>query len=131
VHLVCTGVLAPSPKIAVSATGVGFGNQSLGTTSAVTEVQISSVGTAPLAIGDLATLRPFVQTNDCPIALQPGFSCKVKLVFTPIVGGRQLGRLTIPSNDPDKPSWVVELSGTGCRPFSVPGARRGTGSCSF
>jgi hypothetical protein len=131
VHLVCTGITAPVPKILVSATGVGFGNQSLGTASAITEVQISSVGTAPLALGTMTTLRPFAFTTDCPVTLQPGLSCKAKLTFTPLSGGSQSGILTIPSNDPGKLNWVVNLNGTGCRPFSVQGARRGTGACTF
>lgn len=129
VKLVCTGVEVPKPKIEVEATGVGFGTQSLGSTSAGQDILIKSVGSAPLAISNIAALSPFAATNNCPSSLDPGLSCIATVSFTPVAAARQSGSLAISSNDPDDPTVTVGLSGTGCQPFSIQAARRGMSLC--
>ena len=129
VRLVCTGIEVPKPKIEVAATGVGFGTQSLGSTSAGQDILIKSVGSAPLAISNVAALSPFAATNNCPASLDPGLSCIATVTFTPVAAARQSGSLAISSNDPDDPTVTVDLSGTGCRPFSIQAARRGMSLC--
>ncbi|MBL0140731.1 MAG: choice-of-anchor D domain-containing protein [Betaproteobacteria bacterium] len=127
--LSCTGVPLPKPRIDVSATGVSFGNQALGTTSSSQSVVIKSVGTAPLAIRGIGTNSPFAATHGCPATLEPGSSCIARVNFTPMRSGGQADKLGIGSNDPDRPAINVDLSGTGCRPFTVAAGRRGTNLC--
>lgn len=129
VKLECTGVPLPAPKIEVSAAGVSFGRQSLGTTSLAYDVVIRSVGTAPLAVGGLGTTAPFTAGTNCPASLEPGATCRASVSFTPARPGPQAGRLGIASNDPARPVVNVDLSGTGCRPFSIMAARRGINLC--
>ena len=129
VKLLCTGSSRPTPKIEVSATGVSFGNQSLGVTSGAQQVTIRSVGSAPLMISSVGSVIPFDVTSDCPASLAPGLACQAQVKFTPSAGGRQLSVLEVNSNDPDHSSVNVILVGIGCRPFSVQAARRGFGLC--
>ncbi|MBL0140732.1 MAG: choice-of-anchor D domain-containing protein [Betaproteobacteria bacterium] len=129
VTLICTGARKPVPKIDVSLTSIGFGNQSLGTSSNAQQLLIKSVGTAPLAIRGIGTNSPFAVDHACPATLEPGSSCIARVNFTPMRPGGQADKLGIGSNDPDRPAINVDLSGTGCRPFSVTAARRGTDPC--
>lgn len=129
VHLTCKGSDLPVPKIEVTTIGLGFGNQSLGSTSALQPVVIKSVGTAPLAVTTVAAGLPFGATSNCPPALSPGLTCTAQVGFTPTSAGRHRSLLSIGSNDPDRPEVNVDLSGTGCRPFSVQAARRSANLC--
>lgn len=129
VKLLCTGSSRPTPKIEVSATGVSFGNQSLGATSDAQQVTIRSVGSAPLKISNVGSVVPFDVSSNCPASLDPGLECQAQVKFTPSAGGRQLSVLEVNSNDPDHPSVNVILVGIGCRPFSVQAGRRGFGLC--
>lgn len=129
VSLRCNGVPVPKPKIDVSLTAIGFGNQTLGTTSTGRQVLIRSVGTAPLVLGGTGTALPFSAGSNCPASMEPGTSCLATVQFSPARAGVQTGRLGIVSNDPERPTAGVDLSGTGCRPFSIQAARRGQNLC--
>lgn len=130
IDLKCTGAPLPIPKIEVSVTGVGFGNQSLGTPSATQRVTIRSVGTAGLSLRNIGTLLPFAIQHACPLVLPVGESCVVNVFFSPAGSGPNIGQLAIASDDPARPSVLVELNGIGCRPYSVQAGRRGGSLCS-
>lgn len=129
VKLTCAGVPLPLPRIEVSATGLSFGNQSLGKTSASHSVVVRNVGAAPLAITGIGTASPFDVSGGCPASLEAGASCTARVSFTPSRPGLNRGILGIGSNDPNRPLVRVDLSGTGCRPFSIQAARRGINLC--
>jgi len=124
VKLACEGVPTPVPKIELSLTGITFGSASLGSSTSSQRVTIRSVGSAPLTIRNIASLAPFSATNTCPAILQPGEFCFADVTYTANGPGRQLGELAVGSDDPAKPTAIVELAGTGCRPPSVQNNRR-------
>lgn len=124
VKLACEGVPTPVPKIELSLTGITFGSASLGNSTSSQRVTIRSVGSAPLTIRNIASLAPFSATNTCPAILQPGEFCFADVTYTANGPGRQLGELAVGSDDPAKPTAIVELAGTGCRPPSVQNNRR-------
>ncbi len=102
------------PDIDVSPTSLDFGVVKVGQISSPLEFTIKNVGTAVLSLsltysGDLSTLS----ATDCGYELQPGEQCVRKTKFMATTSGAKSGSLQITSNDPDEPTVVVHLSGTG------------------
>jgi hypothetical protein len=130
VQLAGTGVPVPIPVIRVSATTVGFGNVTLGGTPASQGVTISNIGTGPLVILglDITGNSDFSVSNGCSGGVAPQGNCNLQLTFTPRGIGARSGTLTIRSNALDSPH-KVQMSGTGCRPFSPSAARFFVSSC--
>jgi Abnormal spindle-like microcephaly-assoc'd, ASPM-SPD-2-Hydin len=103
----------------VSPLALDFGNQVVGTTSAVKSVTIQNNSQADLAIfeADLGTTVAFTATtSDCFVdAIAPGDSCTFDVRFRPQATGSSTGLLFIHDNAADSPR-VVWLSGTGTLP---------------
>jgi len=55
---------------------------------------------------------PFSTTGTGPFAFAPGNSRRVKVTFSPTSIGTFTATLTITSDDPDRPSINVPISGT-------------------
>jgi len=52
-----------------------------------------------------------------PINISPGGSINLTIKFSPSTLGTNSGTLTITSNDPDTPNYLVQLTGVGVRPI--------------
>src|SRR5262249_40505030 len=91
-------VVAPAPVVNPSPTGLSFGSRPVGTTSAAQGVTLSNFGTAALAIGAIAAIGDFAQTNNCGTSLAVGASCTINVTFTPTVSGARAGTLSITDN---------------------------------
>lgn len=124
VSLSCTGVPLPIPKIEVSSTLVGLGVATLGATAPTAKFTIRSVGTSPLAVGNVVVEAPFAVSTDCPASLPQGEFCTATVSFTAAGPGPQVRDVSISSDDPARPIVRVALTGTGCRQQTAQNARR-------
>ena len=116
--------------VALSASSLAFGNQAMGTTSAVTVVTLQNNQTAPLTIAGISTTGNFAQTSTCPLSpstLGPGTSCTVSVTFTPSALGTLAGILTVSDNAATSPQ-TAQLSGTGTTPVTLSSATLSFGS---
>jgi hypothetical protein len=102
--------------VSLSATSLGFGNQSVGTTSTAQTLTLSNTGNAALSITSLAltgaNASDFAQTNTCGSSLAAGANCTIVVMFTPSVAGTEAASLSIADNSSGSPQ-TVSLSGAG------------------
>jgi hypothetical protein len=102
--------------VQLSATGVNFGDQKVGTTSAAVPIKLSNQGTGPLSITQIsiigANATDFSQTNNCGIGIPGGGSCTIKVTFTPAATGPRTAAVSIADNGGGSPQ-TVPLTGTG------------------
>ena len=108
---------AEPTAVSFSPSGVAFGNQNVGTTSASQAVNLSNTGTVALAITSIATSANFAETNTCGSGLATGGSCAINVTFSPPTGGGGpfTGTLTVTdnSNGVAGSTQTVSLTGTG------------------
>ncbi|MGA2073598.1 MAG: choice-of-anchor D domain-containing protein [Terriglobia bacterium] len=109
-----TGVV---PAASLSTTGLSFGSQAVGLTSAAGTVTLTNTGNAPLSINGLviagANVDDFVEIADtCGVSVAAGSTCTIVVAFTPSVGGAHTATLSITDNAPGSPQ-TVSLSGAG------------------
>ncbi|MGH9573224.1 MAG: choice-of-anchor D domain-containing protein [Candidatus Acidiferrales bacterium] len=116
------GTAAEAPSIQVTPTTINFTPQGVGTTSPPRTVTLINQGTVPItlmagassiAIGG-ADFSDFSETSNCSLqsGLQPGATCTVNVVFSPIVGGTRTAALSIVDSAPGSPQTVA-LIGSG------------------
>ena len=102
-----------STVVSLSPTGLAFGNQNVGGSSAAQTVTLTNVGTAALSGVSVATSSSvFTQTNTCAADVAPGANCTISVKFAPTAAGPVQGSLTITDSAGDSPQ-PVSLSGTG------------------
>jgi hypothetical protein len=105
-----------APAASLSATSVSFGNQSVGTTSAVQAVTLTNAGNAPLSVTSFAVTGAnagdFEQTNSCGNSMGAGANCTIVVMFTPSASGSRTASLTVTDNAAGSPQ-MVSLSGIG------------------
>ena len=126
-----------STVVSLSPTGIAFGNQNSGSTSAAQTVTLTNVGTAALTGVSVATSSSvFTQTNTCAANVAPGANCTISVKFAPTAAGPVQGSLTITDSAGDSPQ-PVSLSGTGISgafasfsPFSLAFGPQATGTTS-
>jgi hypothetical protein len=106
------------PAVTLSPTGLSFGNQALGTTSAAKPVKLTNSGQAPLTITSISTSGNYAQTNNCVSPVAAGAYCTIQVTFTPLVAGGQSGTLTITDNAAGSPHTVA-LGGVGVGPVAT------------
>jgi hypothetical protein len=96
---------------------VNFGPVQAGSTPSPKTVTIKNTGTSDLAISDISitgtNASEFNQTNDCASVLSTSGSCTVTITFLTMLTGNRSAVLTVSSNDPQKPTGNVALSGSG------------------
>ena len=84
-------VVPSSRKVAVtslSATGLTFPTELVGSASPSQSVTLTNIGAAPLTLSGVSTsTADFYSTNDCPATLLGGQNCTASVVFQPTVGG--------------------------------------------
>lgn len=112
------------PLASLSTTNMGFGNQTVNTSSAAQGVTLSNTGTAPLNISSIvmggANGSEFTQTNTCGTTVAAGANCTITVTFQPTATGSRIAALTITDNAPGSPRTVT-LSGTGVDFWITPG----------
>lgn len=99
-----------------SGTPLSLGTVDLGMTSAASEINLVSTGTANLT-GITATISgthaaDFKVTTVADPVLSPGASTGLWITFVPTASGARVATLSIASNDPNRPSILIPLSGT-------------------
>ncbi|AHG91684.1 hypothetical protein J421_4147 [Gemmatirosa kalamazoonensis] len=100
-------------------TGLGFGDQLLGTTSGAKPVTLTNSGNTALAISDISTSADFGKSTDCPLAPTPfavGATCTAYVTFSPSAAGARSGTLVVTSDATASPQ-SIPLSGNGITPF--------------
>jgi mono/diheme cytochrome c family protein len=116
VSLAGTGVSAPTPAAALTATTLAFNNQVIGTTSAARTVSISNTGSATLTLGTITVAGTnagdFASTNCNGASVAPGANCTISVTFTPAAPNARSATLGIPSNAAGSPHNVA-LTGNG------------------
>ena len=102
--------------VSLSPTSLGFGNQSVGTTSTAQTLTLGNTGNAALNITSLAltgtNASEFAQSNTCGSSVAAGSNCTISVMFTPSVSGTEAASLSIADNASGSPQ-TVNLSGTG------------------
>jgi len=103
------------PVVSLSPTSLAFGNQAVGTTSAVKYVTLTNTGNATLTFsgsflisGDFA----FAGLGTCGSTVAAGASCTISVKFTPTATGTRTGAVTLNDNAPNTPQ-KISLSGSG------------------
>ena len=105
-------VAATAQQVTLSTTSMKFGNQAVGTTSAVKKATLTNTGTATLDITSIAITGPFAQTNNCGSTVLAGKKCTISVTFSPTSTGTFTGTVTITDNATNSPQ-TISLSGNG------------------
>jgi sugar lactone lactonase YvrE len=96
-----------------------FGSAVAGSISPPQSVTVSSSGSQPLNVSNLAITANFTQVpsggSDCSSGMQltSGTQCLVALAFAPATSGSLMGTFSLSDNAPGVPSTTVQLSGFG------------------
>jgi hypothetical protein len=105
-----------APSVTLSATSLGFTNQTVGTASGPQSVTLSNVGNGTLTIANLSIVGAdggdFVQINNCPPGLSAGASCVISVSFAPTAAGSRTAAVTIQDDAAGSPQ-AIALTGTG------------------
>jgi hypothetical protein len=104
--------LTSGPNATWSAASVGFGSQTVNTTSLPESITLTNYGTATLNISGITATASFGETDNCGSILASGASCTVNVTFTPGSTGTLNGTLSVVDNATGSPQ-IVSLSGTG------------------
>src|SRR5262249_33110568 len=108
------GTVATAPAIQVNPTSLSFGSVSIGQTRAMT-VNLSNSGNAALTVSAFVVSDPqfAVLSPSTPFTLQPNGQQLVSVRYAPTASGNVTATLSILSNDPNRGTLTVGLSGTG------------------
>jgi sugar lactone lactonase YvrE len=105
-----------APVASLSATGVAFGIQDVGTSSAPQQVTLTNTGSAALAITSIsvtgAEAASFVFPNPCGSSLAMGANCIIQGHFTPASAAALTAVIAITDSAGGSPQ-IVTLTGTG------------------
>jgi subtilisin family serine protease len=82
-------------------------------------LMVSNEGTDVLTVSDISSDNSDYGVNITSFSLNPGQKQMVLVSFTPSSTGLITGTLTISSNDPDEPSYMVYLKGVGAEPPDI------------
>ena len=108
VNLVATGL-----GVVLSPSSLGFGSQTVGTTSAPRTVTITNQNVTSIVMGDISATDDFIlSANNCPATLGPAKSCTIQVEFAPDETGAATGTIDISDEDPASPQ-KVSLCGMG------------------
>jgi hypothetical protein len=113
-----SATFSPAPDVTVSPLVIDFGNGAIGIKSPGKTVTVRNDGAAPLVLGTVTLDNPdfliVVAGNLCGgRTLAVGESCTMVVKLKPTTAGAKVGKLRIPSNDPDEAVVKVTLRGTG------------------
>jgi uncharacterized protein (TIGR03382 family) len=96
---------------------LAFDPQRVNTTSTAKTVKVSNTGALPLVVSSLSVTGPYAVTPTGGFTLAANGGERVlSVTFTPTAEGVASGAITMATDDPDKPSATVSLTGTGQKP---------------
>jgi len=116
----------PALEITLSATSIDFGDVTVGT-SATGTLYITNKGDAVLVIAGISIDNDMFSVSPESATLIAGTILRVEIRFNPELAGIQKANLTITSNDSDKATLAVSVSGNGIEQ-SVPVIKLSTSS---
>jgi len=122
-----------TPDISSTPPSRNFGNVNVGTSSTPRTFTINNNGTAKLVIGTItltgtnASEYSITEDNCSSQTIKPFSNCTVKAMFSPSSIGTKSAYLSIPSNDPDRATLNVSLSGKGVVQYTLTVSKTGTG----
>lgn len=114
--------LKSAPQVTLSGTALSFGNQLVGTPSAVQTVTVTNNTTSALAIGSItpsgANATDFAVTNTCGTSVAAGGNCTISVIFTPAAAGARTAQVTVTATPAGASSetFTIALTGTGTQP---------------
>jgi hypothetical protein len=107
------------PDIAVDPTALAFPTTFVGFDSSLS-LTIQNVGTDVLTITDYSLTGDFAQSGlTVPVNVPVLGAIPVTVDFVPTTAGAHTGTLTLISDDPDEPSFVIDLSGDALIPPEI------------
>jgi hypothetical protein len=101
-----------APAVGLVPNSLDFGDQTLGTTSALQTVILTNTGNDDLTLTKIGTTGDFAETDNCGSSVAAGVSCTLSVRFTPTATGLRSGSITIEDNATDSPQSIT-LSGIG------------------
>jgi subtilisin family serine protease len=104
-----------APDISVSPNAIDYGVRYTGICVRDTIV-VTNIGTATLNVSGLSTDHPEISVDPSGFSLGLGESQMVEVTYCPSTIGPVAGTLTIQSDDPDHPAYLVALQGEGVAP---------------
>ena len=113
VALAGAATMAPA-QINVNSTSLNLGSATVGTTAKGT-LTLTNAGGANLLISLISVVgNAFgVSGITTPNTIAPGGSATLSVSFSPTIAGNDSGSITITSNDPQTPTTIITLTGTG------------------
>ena len=121
------GPLAAGSGVALFPGTLGFGTQTVATTTPPQFVYLTNIGTGALAIASITLSGDFTGVNNCGSTLAIGANCAIAVSFTPSATGARTGTLSVIDDASDSPH-TVSLTGTG---QSAPSSTGGTPAGSY
>jgi hypothetical protein len=106
---------------------LGFGAQTISTTSPPQFVFLTNIGTGALAIATISSSGDFTAVSNCGSTVAVGASCAIAVTFTPTASGARTGTIGLVDDASGSPH-VVTLTGTG---QSAPSSTGGTPAGSY
>ncbi|MGD0696278.1 MAG: DUF3443 family protein [Terriglobia bacterium] len=101
-----------APAVSLSATGLTFASQTVGSPSSPESVTVTDSGNGTLVFASIVVSGDYTQTNNCGTSVSPSGSCTINVTFTPSASGTRTGTLTLTDNASTSPQ-TVSLTGTG------------------
>jgi hypothetical protein len=102
--------------VKLSAIGLNFGNQKVGTTSPPVIVTLTNVSGKTLSLSSISITGTdpgdFAQTNTCGTGIAGHANCKIRVTFSPTMQGSRSATLSF-SDDGGCSPQMLALSGTG------------------
>ncbi len=102
--------------ITLSPVGVNFGDQKVGTKSAVVPITLTNTGASKITITAISIAGTdagdFAQTNNCGSSLAGNSSCTIQVTFKPTATGARSASVSVADNGGGSPQ-SVPLAGTG------------------
>ena len=98
--------------IGFAPTTLNFGDQVVGTRSAVLQITLTNVEPGPLYISSIVATGDFQQTNTCSNSLSSNAQCTISVTFQPTATGVRTGTVTVTDSGPGSPR-VANLNGLG------------------
>lgn len=107
-----TAGAAGTPQVSLSAGSLAFGAQTLNSSSATQNVQLTNPGNATLHLTSIGASGDYSQTNNCGASVGAGAACTISVTFTPRIIGADNGTITIADDAAGSPQ-TIQLTGTG------------------
>ncbi|HVI08183.1 MAG TPA: choice-of-anchor D domain-containing protein, partial [Candidatus Binatia bacterium] len=114
-HIIALSGTGVEPGVGFAPSGLTFGSQVVGTTSAAANIIVTNTGTSNLTISAVAAAGDFSESDTCVSGgvLAQNATCTISVSFSPVVTGSRAGSVTVTDS---LGSQVVALTGTGSAP---------------